>query len=747
MSDAAANIPDERIDTRADLGSGDAALWSYWMTQDKIAGKEEERWHKRGRKVVARYRDERGGVQGVHRMNILWSNVQTLIPTLYARTPKPDVQRRWMDQDDTGRLASLLLERATTYSLDNGDFDATLKSVVEDRLLPGRGTARVMYVPHFGDPIETEPDKFEGEEDAPVDVDNEGDEGDQGREVVYEETLVTYVYWEDYREGAARTWKQVPWVRYRAFMSQDELVKRFGAKGKRVNLDISPKGAADNDKEKPPADIYKKAAVHEIWDKLKGEVVWLAPGTPDLILDRKDDPLRLPDFFPSPDPLLATTTTNTRIPVPDYAEYQDQAEELDKLTARIDTLTRALKVSGVYAGAHKQALQQLVDDGTENRLIPVEDWAAWADKGGLSNMIQWMPIKEIADTLIQLYAARDKTKELLYEITGIGDIMRGQTSPNETLGAQQLKANFSTRRIVPQQKAVANFARDLIRLVGAVIAEHFDAKTISMITGYPQLAPVPPVPPMPAPQPVPPSGMMVPGSMGGGPGVPPAMPPPDPAMAAYQQALAAAQQVVQQNQAKQKQFDDAVALIKSDGVRGFRLDIEADSTIAPDEMAEKQARVEFLQQMVPLMGQIGPIAQGNPAMASLMKEVALFAVRGFRVARTLEEAFEKAFDVIGAMPPQPPKNAGKMENPAIEQAKIAADVHDTQMKTQTEQMAISQRAQAAAEQAQVARERAQAEDLHSNADLALRGAELHQRGLLEAARTLKTEASSTRGLV
>src|ERR1019366_118542 len=111
MSDV--TIGPDRIGTRADLGTGDAALYDFWMGEDRIAGKEEEKWHKRARKIVQRYRDERPQTtNSVHRFNILWSNVQTLIPALYARTPKPDVQRRWLDQDDTGRLASLILERA-----------------------------------------------------------------------------------------------------------------------------------------------------------------------------------------------------------------------------------------------------------------------------------------------------------------------------------------------------------------------------------------------------------------------------------------------------------------------------------------------------------------------------------------------------------------------------------------------------------------------------------------------------------
>src|SRR5579883_3303781 len=67
-------------------------------------------------------------------------------------------------------------------------------------------------------------------------------------------------------------------------------------------------------------------------------------------------------------------------------------------------------------------------DTAENKLIPVDDWGAFADKGGLPGMISWLPIKEIAETLIRLYEARDKAKQILYEITGIGDIMRGARS-------------------------------------------------------------------------------------------------------------------------------------------------------------------------------------------------------------------------------------------------------------------------------------------------------------------------------
>jgi hypothetical protein len=814
------------IDSRKDLGTGDEAIFAYWMGQEKIAEKEELNWYKKARKIIKRYRDERPESNRDTKFNILWSNVQTLLPTLYARTPKADVERRFLDEDPTGRLASILLERSITYSADHFDFDAMMLAVTQDRLLPGRGVARVLYVPHFGDEIKDAPNpavqadvtqagedpalqqapprqentEFETANQQGANIDGAGDKPQPLREVTYEEAKASYVFWEDYREAPARQWCEVGWVRYKSYLTKDELTKRFGKKkAALVSLDFSPKGGM-SEKDNPPPDMYKKAVVHEYWDKVKRQVVWLAPGTPDLILDSVDDPLGLPEFFPSPDPCFATMTNDKRIPVPDYVEYQDQARELDTLTGRISVLTRALAVKGVYPGENKQALQNLMD-ATENQLVPVLDWMAFAQNGSLKDMIQYLPIEQIAQTLIQLYNARDRVKSIIYEETGLSDILRGETSPDETLGAQELKSNFATRRITPQQKAIARFARDMFRLIGGVIAEHFSAKTISMITGYPQLAPVPQLPPQPqapqqplmiAPPPSAPSGPMSQGTgapvaaSAGAPGsLQPQQPAPSPqmqayaqAMQAYQQAMAQWQQQAQKVQAivaanaqKQAQFDAAVALIKQDGVHGFRIDIEADSTIAPDEQAEKTSRTQFMQQFVPFMETLVPIAQGNPAMADLAKEFALFVVRGWRVARSLEETIGKAFDEVAQMPPNPKatgqdgKQAGK---PGADPAELAAKVHETETRaateTQTAQVDAAAQTQKSSDAVtiareknttalmiqnqkdQLAREQTAAEQPHKIAQVVLEGKRVDTQERIADARETAAAARSASGL-
>jgi hypothetical protein len=485
------------LESREDAGDDPGSVCRFWLQQLKLAEREDRAWVKRGRLIVKRYRDERrdNPSRNSAKFNILWSNVETLKPILYGRTPKPDVQRRHKNNDEIALLGAEILERALAYEDDLDEFDEVMQRVVEDRLLPGRGIARVFYEPELGEP-EDDPD---GEPD-------EDGRQPQFRPVANERAPVRYIFWEDYRQSPARVEHDVWWKAYRAYLTRDELVARFGRrKGMAVTLDYTPKGLEEDGEKGPQADAFKKAQVWEIWDKQKRQAVWVAPSHTEEPLDTLSDPLRLPGFFPSPRPLSATMTNETLVPVADYSEYQDQAIELDILTGRIDKLTTALKVVGLYAGEDKASITQLFDDqGAENRLIPVDNWALFMEKGGLQNAIVWAPMEQIAKVLIQLYDARDRVKRTLYEITGMADILRGETNPTETLGAQQLKAQFATRRISRAQKQVARFARDLMRLRGFVMAVHFSPETLASMTGLPEPLPaMPPMPPMMVPSPMP----------------------------------------------------------------------------------------------------------------------------------------------------------------------------------------------------------------------------------------------------
>lgn len=219
-----------------------------------------------------------------------------------------------------------------------------------------------------------------------------------------------------------------------------------------------------------------------------------------------------------------------------------------------------------------------------------------------------------------------------------------------------------------------------------------------------------------------------------------------PAAQQYMQSLAQWQQQVQQiqaiqqaNQQKQAEFEAACALIREDGVHGFKIDIEADSTIAPDEQAEKAARTEFLRQFVPLMEQIVPIAQGNPPLAALAKEIALFGVRGFPVARSLEETIEMAFDAIAKMPPvQQPGAKGGKQGPSPADIAVRNKEIDTraQIARETNFVKLANMEQdREADAAKLAQE-----DAHTRQNLGLQAARAAKQDAIAGARLTHIEA-------
>lgn len=566
-------------------------LVRHWKSALALARKEQDAWLKRAEKVVERYKDQRSEWDDSKKFNILWSNVETITPTLYSRLPKPVVSRRFKDSDPVGRQASMVLERALEYHLDAYDFDAVPRAAVNDYLLPGRGVGRVLYKPTYGEEV-TPVNGMEPEYDetgmvvgyTPV-------MGEPYTPVVYEEANCEYVYWKDFLHGPARKWEEVPWVAFCSYLTRSQLKERFGEKGERIKLDYTPEGLGED----APKDVFKKAKIWEIWDKEEGKVIWLSEchETP---LDVDDPPLNLSGFFPCPKPLLSIVTNDSLIPIPEYTMYQDQAEELDDLTGRIASLVKSLKVAGIYA-ADVDEIKQILNDGVENTLIPVENWALFADKaGGLQNAISWMPIEQIMNVVISLYEAREKTKEELYEITGLADIIRGASKSSETATAQRIKGQFASMRLQERQNAVANWVRDLLRLKAEVIAEQFSAETLQMMTGL-EVTP------------------------------------------------------------------EVMELLQNEPLRQFRIDIETDSTIQPDEQMEKQSRVEFMEAVGSFMERSLPLAQAVPELAPFLGEMLMFGVRGFRAGRELEEQMNEALQQLQNRPQQ------QEQGDPVEQAK------------------------------------------------------------------------------
>lgn len=449
-------------ETPEDFGPAPEGSATRWKAEIEGFAREREDWVRRVEGIERRYRDQRDERNTDRRFALLWANVQVLLPTLYARDPKPEVSRRWKDRDPVGRVASTILERNLTLMLDQGGvFHRTMRAVVQDVLLAGQGAAWVRYEARIG----------------------VGPDGQPATEA--ERAHVDYVHWRDFGFTAgARCWDEVDAVWRRAFMTREALVRRFGPeRGGEVPLDRKPEGDGDEAKDA----TYAKATVHEVWCRTDRTVRWvhLAEAT---LLDEQPYPLRIAADFPCPAPLFATMTSGSTVPVPDYVYYQDQAHELDTLTGRITALTKCLRMAGFAAGDAAPDLQRLLELEGEGRIIPVPGWAAFGGQPP-DKLLAWLPVGDIAQVLMQLHELRQKVKDDAYEITGLSDILRGVTQASETATAQGIKERWGSVRVRNRQADVQRFAADLLNLVAQVMVGHFDAERLATGAGAPAMAP------------------------------------------------------------------------------------------------------------------------------------------------------------------------------------------------------------------------------------------------------------------
>jgi hypothetical protein len=454
------------FETREDAGTGDRGLVRLWLSAWTTAGKEEESWRSEAESTVKRYRQEETAYgfdpsvsSGIDAFNILYASVETMVPALYNSVPVPDIRRRFNDKDAAAKLGSQMLERAISYMVDSYDFDHVMESVVRDMEITGRGVTRVRYHPYMRSDEETGEDS-----------------------VVWEEATCEHVPWANFRHGPGRMWTDVQWVGFEQFYTREQLREINPKLGDKVRLDVQMPEYEQGDPGAPPPEIFQRARVYEIWDKEKRQVVFVAASMAEEPLKVEDDPLGMLDFFPVPRPLYAIKTSDSLIPIPPYRMFRKQAQELAEVTQRIVKLIRCLKWKGVRDGSIKE-FEDLakLDDG---QFSPMMDTAAlYSQAGGIDRAIWIMPIDKLIATIRELAAHREEVKQSIFEVTGVADIMRGQTDPNETKGAQQMKVQWGTIRIQRKQQEVARFARDLFRLKSEIIGNKFSEETLMTMTG------------------------------------------------------------------------------------------------------------------------------------------------------------------------------------------------------------------------------------------------------------------------
>lgn len=607
-----------QITSADDFKNTPAGLAQRWDLEITASQKELTKFQTDAKRIVHRYLDKREDFgRDQSRVNLFWSTVQVLLSMLYARPPRADVSRSWQDaDDDQARVAGTILQRMLNRSFDDNvsAWDASIRNGIEDWLTVGMGQAWLRYE------VKTEPytieavvDPMTGTELVPM---------TEAERIVEEDAPCDYVFWGDFFWSPARTWAEVRWVARRVYMTKDQLVARFGKEIANTVPLYGRNKNADTRNTNPEYDPWNKGEVYEIWCKDTRKVYWYAKGA-STILDVKDDPLGLEGFFPCPKPLCANVTTSNFMPRADYIFAQDQFNELDEINTRITWLTRAAKVAGVYDKTAGDSVGRMFSQAAENQLVPVDNWAMFAESGGVKGKIDFAPIDQVVNCINQLRQYRQDKVMQIYEVLGISDVMRGSSKASETATAQQIKAQYGSTRVQLKQFYIAEWITEALRIKAEIICKHFQPETIvkrSNIERTPDVQ--------------------------------------------YAQG--------------------AIELLKNEEMAEYRISIEADSMAALDWAAERDAAVQFMQGMGAFISQVAPMAQQAPEAGPVLMKLLQWAVAKFRVSTEIESVLDQAIAGMLQKMQQPPAPPQPTIDQQIEMQKIEANKQIALLDSQTD---------------------------------------------------------------
>jgi hypothetical protein len=610
-----------------------------WRAEFKAAREALKGWHDSAEECDRKYRDDvaREG----QRLGLYAAGVDLKEATLYGNAPNADVERRDSDQDDdVARVAAELLERVLNNDLERTEegAPAAYGLALKDWLIPGMGnvwhrlerkTEKVDAV----DPI-VGPD---GQEQAPA--------VPATSQTVSEEVPTEYKYWKDQLWSPCRVFPECRWFAYRALLSKKTIAKKFGEQN--VPLSIGA-DAADKTVPKTP---WARAEVWEIWDKENACVWWFVEDHPRVLTPIGDDgqplphnpdgsisdPLEISGFWPFPEPLFEGLTNSKLVPRPSYARAQDQYNAIDDETTRIGLLRDAIDASGIYDKTVGE-LGDILNSRGENRMVPAANYKALAEKGGIAASVMWKPLEAIVGAMTVLRDLRREDIDLLFQVDGTSDIMRGQaTEGGATATEQAIKAKYGSIRGGKAQKRFAAFVADAQRIRGEIICKHFDPQTIAEranAQGLPQ-----------------PDQMLVP---------------------------------------------QAIALLKSDFGR-FRISVKSESVSLTDFAANKQEAIDVVGMIGQFMEAVGPLVQGMPQLGPLMLQLLtafVARVKGGDAAEPILDQMVKMVEqaaqqqAMAAQQPKPPDPKVQQEQVKLqtegvkagaEQFRARADVAQTQM--------------------------------------------------------------------
>jgi hypothetical protein len=254
--------------------------------------------------------------------------------------------------------------------------------------------------------------------------------------------------------------------------------------------------------------------------------------------------------------------------------------------------------------------------------------------------VDFVPLDLITQALQVTQTQLAEKLDLLRQMTGMSDIIRGQaTDGDATATEQRIKARFGSVRMERRQKELAAFVSDLQRLRAEVMAKHFDESTYlarcnCQNTSDAQLAP------------------------------------------------------------------EAVKLLKSN-LSKYRIEVKPETISMTDFDALKQERTEVIAAVSQYLTSAAPLGQSMPGSTEYLLEILQWFVAGLRGASTIEGVLDRAIAAAQqaaqqaqANPQQPPPDPKLQQlqlKGQLDAQKSQMDLHADAVRAQLEVQAETQK--------------------------------------------------------
>jgi len=590
------------------------------------------------------------------RYSIYWASCKTLEPAYYAKSPELNTRKMFGIDDDLANTMALCIDRLGQYFLANTEFDSVMSATVLDFIHADKCTAQAIYEGEEErvdlieqlDPMTGQVGIFEPSLDQngqPIPFQGEPERDGSGpfvmRAIPDTQNIKPAVlpYYEVLHTPEAKMESEIVDKAIYFCLDYSEAIKRFGEeKLAKVNWKTSKTYEVD-EAEKDRTDLPGKFLDGwECYSKRTKRTYWVCEDYKDDFLDVKDDPYDLVGFFPCTPFVISSKPSKSLYPTPAYVHVESLIKRLHKMQGRIYTLVDAIRRRAIVDGSCPEVLTAIEGLG-DNEFITIQNLQHILEKGGLANLIHWVPVAELVQALPELSNLQAQFENQFNQWFGIPDILRGYSDATQPMGATAIQNQAAHDRFKKDKMRVQALARDLLELMIDMALRLFVPEKLQQVCGF--------------------------------------------------------QYMADEHKAR---FFEAIDTLKNDTMRMVRVDVETDSTSFADEQAKATQTATIASTITQGLQSIAQIGTTSPTFVGPIASTLIAYLETVpggkqfqdKVKSAVNQMVEAANNPPPAAPPPPDYEGMKLQ---IAQAKFQGETQQAAINQQIAQQKLNLEAQ------------------------------------------------------